>query len=159
MQLWSPEWHGGCFLHSRERNLVNCLKPILKVRMKTVFQTHLLPFFDIIYWKVHRDGLTQKMSYFWSNMAVTTNLKETACFGNFTISFWIAHFKFYQILFGFSCLCFFFYKINSYTIQKKGKRKVQEVPQLHTAALPRHQEEEETDKSKQAQIEQTYEKH
>ena len=26
-------------------------------------------------------------------------------------------------------------------------------------ALPRHQEEEETDKSKQAQIEQTYEKH
>ena len=43
--------------------------------------------------------------------------------------------------------------------RKKGKRKVQEVPQLHTAALPRHQEEEETDKSKQAQIEQTYEKH
>ena len=28
-----------------------------------------------------------------------------------------------------------------------------------TAALPRPQEEEETDKSKQAQIEQTYEKH
>ena len=28
-----------------------------------------------------------------------------------------------------------------------------------TAALPRHQEEEETDKTKQAQIEQTYEKH
>ena len=28
-----------------------------------------------------------------------------------------------------------------------------------TAALPRHQEEEETDKSKEAQIEQTYEKH
>ena len=28
-----------------------------------------------------------------------------------------------------------------------------------TAALPRHQEEEETDKSKQAQIEQTYKKH
>ena len=42
---------------------------------------------------------------------------------------------------------------------KKGKRKVQKVPQLQTAALPRHQEEEETDKSKQAQIEQTYEKH
>ena len=28
-----------------------------------------------------------------------------------------------------------------------------------TPALPRHQEEEETDKSKQAQIKQTYEKH
>ena len=36
---------------------------------------------------------------------------------------------------------------------KKGKRKVQGVPQLQTAALPRQQEEEETDKSKQAQIE------
>ena len=33
------------------------------------------------------------------------------------------------------------------------------VPQSQTAALRRHQEEEETDKSKQAQIEQTYEKH
>ena len=42
---------------------------------------------------------------------------------------------------------------------KKGKRKVQGVPQSQTAALPRHQEEEESDKSKQAQIEQTYEKH
>ena len=42
---------------------------------------------------------------------------------------------------------------------KKGKRKVQGVPQLQTAALPRPQEEEETDKSKQAQTEQTYEKH
>ena len=41
---------------------------------------------------------------------------------------------------------------------KKGKRKVQGVPQSQTAALPRPQEEEETDKSKQAQIEQTYEK-
>ena len=39
---------------------------------------------------------------------------------------------------------------------KKGKRKVQGVPQLQTAALPRPQEEEETDKSKQAQTEQTY---
>ena len=37
---------------------------------------------------------------------------------------------------------------------KKGKRKVQGVPQSQTAALPRPQEEEETDKSKQAQIEQ-----
>ena len=33
------------------------------------------------------------------------------------------------------------------------------MPQSQTAALPRPQEEEETDKSKQAQIEQTYEKH
>ena len=43
--------------------------------------------------------------------------------------------------------------------KKKGKRKVQGVPQLQTAVLPRPQEEEETDRSKQAQIEQTYEKH
>ena len=41
---------------------------------------------------------------------------------------------------------------------KQGKRKVQGVPQSQTAATPRHQEEEETDKTKQAQIEQTYEK-
>ena len=41
----------------------------------------------------------------------------------------------------------------------KSKRKVQGVPQLQAAALPRHQEEAETDKIKQAQIEQTYEKH
>ena len=43
--------------------------------------------------------------------------------------------------------------------QTKGKRKVQGVPQSQTAALPRPQEEEETDKSKLAQIEQTYVKH
>ena len=43
--------------------------------------------------------------------------------------------------------------------KKKGKRKVQGVPQSQTAALPRHQEEEETDKTKQAQLEQTYVKH
>ena len=42
---------------------------------------------------------------------------------------------------------------------KKGRRKVQGVPQSQTAALPRPQEEEETDKSKQAQTELTYEKH
>ena len=42
---------------------------------------------------------------------------------------------------------------------KKGKRKDQGVPQSQTEALPRHQEDEETDKSKQAQIDQTYEKH
>ena len=40
-------------------------------------------------------------------------------------------------------------------IGKKGTGKVQGVPQSQTAALPRPQEEEETDKSKQAQIEQT----
>ena len=44
-------------------------------------------------------------------------------------------------------------------VKKNGKTKVQGVPQLQTAALPRLQEEEETDKSKQAQTEQTYEKH
>ena len=49
-----------------------------------------------------------------------------------------------------------FFVFNS---SKNGKRKVQGVPHLQTAALPRHQEEEETDKSKQAQIDQTYEKH
>ena len=38
---------------------------------------------------------------------------------------------------------------------KKGKRKVQGVPQSQTTALPRPQEEEETDKSKQAQTERT----
>ena len=43
--------------------------------------------------------------------------------------------------------------------KKNGKRKVQGVPQSQTAALPRHQEEEETDKAKQAQIKQTYKKH
>ena len=42
---------------------------------------------------------------------------------------------------------------------KIGKGKVQGVPQSETAALSRHQKEEETDKTKQAQIEQTYEKH
>ena len=41
--------------------------------------------------------------------------------------------------------------------KKRNKRKVQGVPQ--TAALPRHQEEQDTDKTKQAQIEQKYEKH
>ena len=41
---------------------------------------------------------------------------------------------------------------------KKGKRKVQGVPESQTTALPRPHEEEETDKSKQAQTEQTYEK-
>ena len=43
--------------------------------------------------------------------------------------------------------------------KKISKRKIQGVPQSQTAGLPRHQEEEETDKTKQAEIEQTYEKH
>ena len=47
----------------------------------------------------------------------------------------------------------------SFVYLKKGKRKVQEIPQSQTAALSRHQEEEKTDKTKQAHIEQTYEKH
>ena len=47
----------------------------------------------------------------------------------------------------------------NYRAGKKGKRKVQGVPQSQAAALPRRQEQEETDKTKQAQIEQTYEKH
>ena len=42
---------------------------------------------------------------------------------------------------------------------KKGKRKVQGVPQSQTAALPRHQVEEEKDKTKQTQIKHSYEKH
>ena len=42
---------------------------------------------------------------------------------------------------------------------QKSKRKVQGVPRSQTAALPKHQEEKETDKSKQVQIDKTYEKH
>ena len=49
--------------------------------------------------------------------------------------------------------------LNGFWYVKKGKRKVQGVPQSQTAAPPRPQEEEETDKSKQAQTEQTHEKH
>ena len=45
------------------------------------------------------------------------------------------------------------------SFRKTGKRKVQRVPQSQIEALPRPQEEEETDKSKQAQTKQTYEKH
>ena len=44
-------------------------------------------------------------------------------------------------------------------MEYKSKRKAQGVPQSQAAALPRHQEKEKTDKTKQAQIEQTYEKH
>ena len=44
-------------------------------------------------------------------------------------------------------------------IKQEDNRSIQGVPQSQTAALPRHQEEKETDKTKQAQIEETYEKH
>ena len=44
---------------------------------------------------------------------------------------------------------------NKKYLKRKGKRKVQGVRQSQTAALPRYQEEEETYKTKQAQIEQT----
>ena len=47
----------------------------------------------------------------------------------------------------------------SVCFSKKGKRKVQGVPQSQTAALTRHQEDEENDNTKRAQIEQKYEKH
>ena len=40
---------------------------------------------------------------------------------------------------------------------KLDKRKVLGVPQSQAAALPRHQEEEKSDKPKQAQVEKTYE--
>ena len=45
------------------------------------------------------------------------------------------------------------------TVFKKDTRKVQGVPQSQAAAHPRHEAEEKTDKTKQAQIEQMYEKH
>ena len=40
----------------------------------------------------------------------------------------------------------------------KGKRTVQRVPQSQSAALPRHQEEEQSDKTNQAKKKQAYEK-
>ena len=58
-----------------------------------------------------------------------------------------------------SWLCYFSLVCGMCSHYEKSKRKVQRVPQSQTAALPRPQEEEETDKSKQAQTEQTYEKH
>ena len=41
----------------------------------------------------------------------------------------------------------------SYCIWKIGRRKVQEMPQSQVAAHPKNKEEEETDKTKQAEIE------
>ena len=46
--------------------------------------------------------------------------------------------------------------VHIFRLLKKVQRKIQGVPQSQTAALPRHHEEEETDKTKQAQIEQPY---
>ena len=46
-----------------------------------------------------------------------------------------------------------------YSEKKVREKSSQGVPQSQTAARPRHQEEEEIDQTKQAQIEQTYEKH
>ena len=43
----------------------------------------------------------------------------------------------------------------NFILEKKGKRKVQGMPQSQTATLYRHQEEEDTDKTKQTQIEQS----
>ena len=61
-----------------------------------------------------------------------------------------------QLLMANSTLCHEM-KTNSWTaagqarhIVKKGKRKVQEVLQSQAAALPRHEEEEETEKTNQA---------
>ena len=45
------------------------------------------------------------------------------------------------------------------SFEKKSKRKVRGVLQSQAAAHPIHEEEEETDKTKQAQIKQTHEKH
>ena len=57
------------------------------------------------------------------------------------------------------CLFYSSFATDRSKVKKKGKRKVQGMSQSQTAALPRHQEEEETDKSKQAQNKQTYKKH
>ena len=56
-------------------------------------------------------------------------------------------------------LTFLGHAVGQRQVKKKSKRKVQGVPQSQTAALPRPQKEGKTDKSKQAQIELTYEKH
>ena len=50
-----------------------------------------------------------------------------------------------------------FFLLNGYIWRKKVSEKSRECHK--TTALPRHKEEEETYKTKQVQIEQTYEKH
>ena len=52
-----------------------------------------------------------------------------------------------------------FLSLLSFRLSQKSKRNVQGNPQSQAAAHPRHEGEEETDKTKQAQIEQAYEKH
>ena len=47
-------------------------------------------------------------------------------------------------------------KLKLFQLEKKVK--VRELPQSQAAGLPRHQEEDETDKTKQEQTQQTYEK-
>ena len=63
--------------------------------------------------------------------------------------------SFFFFFFFFFCLFFFLSRKRNQT----GKRKVQGVPLSQAAAHPRHEEEEETDKTKQVQIERTHEKH
>ena len=46
---------------------------------------------------------------------------------------------------------------NIYVTKKMSK--IQRMPQSHAAALPRHEKDEETDKTKEGQIKQMYEKH
>ena len=59
------------------------------------------------------------------------------------------------------CIWFLFLLVSilKTDMSKKGKRKVQGVPQSQTPALLGNQKEEKTDKSKQTQIELTYKKH
>ena len=80
---------------------------------------------------------------------------------NWPLHFVLLSIRYVGLLFAYAGLILRYYlgKARLRYVKKKGKRKVQGVPQSQTAALPRPQEEEETDRSKQAQIEQTYEKH
>ena len=74
---------------------------------------------------------------------------------NYWFSFTLAHSRIsHDRVLVYSCL-FVVYSTRRF-VSKIGERKVQGVPQLQAAAFPRHQKEEETDKAKQAQIEQTY---
>ena len=60
----------------------------------------------------------------------------------------------YKYMFGLKTILYLIIESSQWDIKnQKSKKKVQGVPQLQTAALPRYQEEEKTDKSKQAQIE------
>ena len=108
------------------------------------------------------------MVWRFQDMSVTLNLDEkTFILGSspktsFVIQF-VAHLSkkcsWWAIVVSQCPSCVVRHAVSTIALKKKGKRKAQGVPQSQTAALPRPQEEEETDKSKQAQIEQTYEKH